>query len=538
MKVGFKKFILCWFLTLTPITALPDFHNIGPTTEIIDLSQFNHIIYIMPKQNSNTAGEEGTKLNPFTSLIQAVAFANKITKQDEKTAILVASGNYTITETITLASNIYLYGGFSNNGKWERDIFAYPTRLIAIENKRMFVLTGSSKIDGFVFTGAKLQGKGSAIYIKSASPEISNNIFIENMSLAPTNWKPKYLHQQANDGGTICGEDHSSPIIRNNLFVENKTEIGRGAAIALNNYCSPIIINNVFIKNIAGLKDPMRSSDGGAISLFNHCQGLIENNIFISNSAIAKNDGGAIFSALWCSPVIKNNIFVDNKCDDDGGAIFIGGQEHRYGKPPDPIPPKDKFYVKILDNIFIANKNLTQKRMNPDGAVRVTMDARGEFIRNICAYNSGLQFQNSDVKISENIILDILSLTRSQNNVAYFVLTNNILLDKPSLNDNVATLENNTFIINENLKSKENFVKFIDDSFTLNSISSKFNPATYTTTLIINTDTLQNLNLKNRVIKADSQWTVIKKVGKNYIEVWGNLQDAVFLYIFPTYKIK
>ncbi|MDZ7765889.1 MAG: hypothetical protein U5K00_15985 [Melioribacteraceae bacterium] len=42
------------------------------------------------------------------------------------------------------------------------------------------------------------------------------------------------------------------------------------------------------------------------------------------------NDGGAVFIALWSSTAVKNNIFVDNECGDDAGALFVGGQEHRY----------------------------------------------------------------------------------------------------------------------------------------------------------------------------------------------------------------
>ena len=87
----------------------------------------------------------------------------------------------------------------------------------------------------------------------------------------------------------------------------------------------------------------MRSSDAGAVSIFNWSDAVIEGNLFISNIADSKNDGGAIFIALWSSAKVNNNLFVDNHSGDDAGALFVGGQEHRYGGLPlDPIPPKDQ----------------------------------------------------------------------------------------------------------------------------------------------------------------------------------------------------
>jgi hypothetical protein len=96
------------------------------------------------------------------------------------------------------------------------------------------------------------------------------------------------MHETANNGGAVFGIDGSSPIIRSNLFVNNTTENGRGAGIAFDNNCKPVIDKNVFINNVAGLNDPMRSSDGGGISVFNWCNAIITDNLFLSNKAIAK----------------------------------------------------------------------------------------------------------------------------------------------------------------------------------------------------------------------------------------------------------
>ena len=163
---------------------------------------------------------------------------------------------------------------------------------------------------------------------------------MRNKTLGPGSWKPKVRHLITNDGGSVYFENGSSPIIANNLFADNRTENGRGAAIALHVNCNGRIINNVFLRNITGLDDPMRSSDGGAVSIFDRSDPVIENNVFLNNQALSENDAGGLFVALWSSPVIRKNIFVGNHCKDDAGALFVGGQEHRYDIPLDPLPSR------------------------------------------------------------------------------------------------------------------------------------------------------------------------------------------------------
>jgi len=497
-------FILLFLNTSTAL-AQPK----GPSTEKINFSEFKHIIYVSKND-----------------IYQAISIAKKIKHENEKVAILVATGDYILNETIEIPENIHLFGGFSNDGKWKRDITKYPTKLIGKENTRMLILSDKTVIDGFIIINAKFRGKGSAIYVNSSSPVISNNIFINNKTLSPPNWKPKYLHEIANDGGAIYCENGASPIIRNNIFAENQTETGRGGAIAFHNECNPIVINNIFINNKTGLNDPMRSSDGGAISLFKWCKGTIKNNIFLSNSALSKNDGGAIFAALWCSPLIKNNLFINNYADDDGGAIFTGGQEHRYDKPPDPIPNENEFYIKIINNIFVSNK--TPKTSNADGAIRFTMNARGEFVNNITYYNNGLKFDNCEIYILENKILDDVSFEKKENNFGKFILKNNILLGKLNSTNASPSYENNI------LKNQANLTS---DSLTLKIISSKFDPLNYSTKL----KTLnQNFpkDIINRIVKANNKWGVIKNLSENYIEVWGNLEGISSICILPSFELK
>jgi hypothetical protein len=158
----------------------------------------------------------------------------------------------------------------------------------------------------------------------------------------------------------------ASPQIENNLFVGNTTEVGRGGAVACHGKASPAIVRNVFLSNEAGQKDPMRSSDGGAISAFDHSHPEIRENLVIGNKALSRNDGGGIFVALWSSPVISGNLIVGNSATDDAGGLFVGGQEHRYGVPLDPVPPAAHFLVRVDRTSSLVTPILLETRRDAD----------------------------------------------------------------------------------------------------------------------------------------------------------------------------
>ncbi len=373
--------------------------DISPRTIKIDESKYNKVIYVL--SSADDVRGNGTKELPYASIKKAVSVSN----DGELTAILVACGRYT-ENNIQLKDGVSLFGGY-DSAEWKRDIYKNRTEIAAEGNGRVIIaadnltidgFNGSGThvtaiIDGFTITEGKYRGLGGAVYFRSSSPIISNNTFTKNITLKPVPWNPKYWHETANDGGAVYFEDGASPIIENNIFAGNKTENGRGAGLACNDHCKPIIRNNLFFNNTAGLDDPMRSSDGGAISIFKWCNAEITGNIILSNEAKASNDAGGVFVALWSSSKIEKNIFVDNEASDDAGALFVGGQEHRYDAPLDPIPPKDKFFVSIINNTFIGNRNSSKN----SGAMRFTMESRGEFINNIVAQNNGVYFQRSEV---------------------------------------------------------------------------------------------------------------------------------------------
>jgi hypothetical protein len=497
-----------------------------PQTQQIDLTKFSKVIYVSSFETNEN--QNGTKENSYTTIKEAVDKLSGLSK-DSQAAVLVSEGNYT-SKTIDLKEYVHLYGGYDSE-TWTRDIEKYKTILTGDGESRILIAEDNTTIDGFTITGAKFRGKGAAVYCDGTSPVITNNTFENNMSLKPLDWNPEYWHETANDGGAIYCKDGASPVIKNNLFVNNKTENGRGGACAFDNNCNPQIINNTFYNNHTGLDDPMRSSDGGAVSIFRWCKGLVKGNLFLSNTADSHNDGGGLFVALWSSTVVKNNLFVDNESGDDGGALFVGGQEHRYDAPLDPYPPKDKFYVTVENNTFIGNRNSS---MN-SGAMRFTMESRGKFSNNIVAQNNGIYFQRSETEITGNLILDNMLVIETKEGLDKSVIADNIIWADFVLDETVAELNNNNMLYTDKFEgSKKAFPGFKDDGMRITVYSANFNKDKNYTELILN----RNIkNLIGRIVKADGKWSVVKSFENKVLQLWGNFSAITEIQILPSYEL-
>ena len=288
---------------------------------------------------------------------------------------------------------------------------------------RVLVAADNTKLDGFEVTGGLLRGPGAGVLIDGTSPVLSNNFFTANQTLAPEDWAPKHLHETAHDGGAVYCTNAGEPDIRNNVFAANRTEVGRGAAIAYDGHCAGAIVNNVLMDNFTGLDDPMRSSDGGAISVFRWSSPVVANNVILGNEARSNNDGGGIFVALWSSAKIRDNLIVGNEAGDDAGGLFVGGQEHRYDAPLDPLPDAEEFYVEVTGNRFFGNRNPS----NNSGATRITMESRGLVGRNVAAQNRGFYLQRSELDVVDNTILEDTLFIESKEGLGQSKFRNNIV---------------------------------------------------------------------------------------------------------------
>jgi len=518
-----------FFISCTrEVSEMKEIQSMGkiyPKTIQVNKSEFEKVFYVSPKGNDSNGG--GTMESPFATIKKAVSMASG----NSKTAVIVGEGIY-LENDIKLANGTSLFGGFSLKS-WTRDVNKYTTTIDGEGKSRIIIAADNLKIDGFTITGGKIRDKGGAIYFKSVSPKISNNIFINNITLKPIPWNPKFWHETANDGGAVYFEDNASPVFENNLFVKNKTENGRGAAIGCNDHCSPVFKNNVFVKNTAGLDDPMRSSDGGAISVFDWGNATVENNIFLSNTSLNHNDAGALFLALWTSAKVDNNLFVDSESGDDAGALFVGGQEHRYNAPLDPLPPADKFYVSITNNKFIGNCNGSKN----SGATRITMESRGQFANNITAFNNGIYFQRSEIAVDHNIILDNFLFIETKKGLKLGSITNNVIwadfdleVDAKIKNNNMRDLYN----VGGNY-SKE--PKFKNDGIRLKVFSTNWTKKGNYSKIYVPTQNFKKDELVNRIVKSGDRYSVVIGNEKNTVQIWGDFPGVTDFEVLPTYTL-
>ncbi len=515
------KYFIVWIVLVGVAFAT------GPRTRMVKAKDFDRVFYVSVR-NGKDEPSGGSLKHPWQTLKFAIQSVSKL-RSLKRVAIWVAEGTYRV-QNLVLPPHLTLVGGFSTDFQ-QRDIFRFATILDGEGKNRILVAGNHTRIDGFIFQNGRIRGKGGAIYCPGVTATITNNIFRSNQTLMPRPWKPRYRHEIANDGGAIYCEGPATIDIHNNLFIENTTEVGRGAGIALHDHVEGNIWGNVFIRNVAGTKDPKRSSDGGAISIFKWSRPRVEENIILYNQAKNHNDAGGIFVALWSSPLIQNNILVANYGDDDGGALFVGGQEHRYDRPLDKMPPADSFQVRILKNTIVGNQNASRN----SGAMRLTMQTRAVFAENVCAFNSGIYFQRSEVTIRNNVILDDFLCKETRKELAPYRILNNVFLGKVILTapaewkDNWQRSETNPL---------SNALEFRDDHLELTVWNTNFRPEIFQTELYVVNPTFQPGQLKGRVVQAGNQWGVIEDNSEHFIQVWGNLDGITNLMVLSTYRIK
>src|SRR5690606_41408031 len=130
----------------------------------------------------------------------------------------------------------------------------------------------------------------------------------------------RVCHEPAHGGGAMACLNGCSAVVRNNLFVRNTTEIGRGGAFACDNEATrerpaaPRVVGNVFVANTASAgQDTARSGDGGAVSFYGYCDGEIVGNGVAENGAASRNDGGGSFGALWAAPLGADHVIAAHR---------------------------------------------------------------------------------------------------------------------------------------------------------------------------------------------------------------------------------
>jgi len=513
--------VLSLVVCVQPVTAGPR-QDVGPQTTRVALNAYHQVRYV--SESSGSDDGSGTRKSPWASISYALS---RITDAGPSNlyALLIAEGTYA-GSTIEMREYVDIYGGFDGL-TWARDIFANRTILDGEKRRRVLVAADNCLLDGFViqrgrvgggagidvYYGYDHTGCGAGIAIVAVSPTISNNIFTDNMTTRPVPWDPKPIvdngkdegwHQRANDGGAISIFDHASPVVANNIFYNNKTEIGSGGAVSSNYYSSPVIINNVFMDNISSTNDPMRSGDGGAINAYERGYVVIQNNIIANNEAACHNDAGGLAVHWWVSALVKDNVVVNNEGGDDGGGMFFAGQKHHIEDWEPDIP--EGYLVEVDGNVLINNR-ASNSESDP---LRTTKLVLAEFTNNIIVEHSqGLYFQNSTVDMFNNTIAGGVRIENDNyyNSNPRCHTYNNIFLD-----DDFGSGSNNY----------EGNPGFVNDGFSVSG-SASFDPDTYLTTVTVSGANYTPGALKKRVVVSGSTWSAIKDNTSNTLWVWGDV---------------
>ena len=506
--------------TLSLRAALP--REVGPKSPVVNLTGYATVAYVDARQGNDLTGN-GSRAKPWASLPRALE--SVAPAAGSRAALLFSAGRYT-QPTFALKPRVDLYGGFASPGG-ARDIYAHATVLDGEETQRIAIGCDDARVDGFHFTRGRVRGKGAALFCDGTSPVIANCVFTLNRTLVPQPWAPALLHETAHDGGAIFCTNTAAPRIEHCYFYDNTTECGRGAALAADRRAAPRITASVFANNRSGIDDPLRSSDGGAISFFGWCGGAVSGCVISANISLARNDAGGIFLALWSAPRIADNVFTANDGGDDAGALFIGGQEHRYGVPLDAFPSAEKFHVFVERNVFVGNTNSAKN----SGAMRVTMESRATFRDNLITENQGgFYLQRSEIIAERNTVWQDWRFVEDKPSLGPSVLTGNIL--KGPFDGKVevrATLSRNMAEPSAGgLDSLPVTDVFLADGQTGEIAGLHYDPATFTTVVTTPAPLSAPDRLTGRPVKfaqgKNGQWGVIKSARAREFMVWGRLE--------------
>lgn len=352
--------------------------------------------------------------------------------------IWVKEGIYSLSSTIYVEKEVYIYGGFkgTETALLERNWQKHITKVDGQGMVECFDVTANAEINGFTISWGRSR-YGAGMYIYNSSPHIANCTFdgnvaeyhgggIFNDSSSPTIANCTFKHNVAGEyGGAICNTD-SSPTITNCTFRENFAT--DGAAISnWNSYqlssIAPNISNCIFWENTADL------TGGGIHNMYSNP--YIANCTFYGNKSFSKIGGGAILNnnsnptitncILWgdSSPEISD---IDSSptvsyCDIQGGYSGTGNIN------ADPLfsdPAKGKVHLKKGSPCIDAGNNISglpEKDLagNPR---KIDGDNDGNTTVDIGAY----EYQVIDIKVNgldESVTLDqsdTLSITITLDN--------------------------------------------------------------------------------------------------------------------------
>jgi len=504
-----------------------DIAAVGPKNSEVDLTAYAEVIHVAPP-GATKAEPDGTKARPLPSVAEAVKRADN-PAAGRRTAVLVAAGTYS-DATVVMREHVDIFGGFDSQA-WQRDIFANTSTLDGLESRRVAIGASNAKLDGFVIRRGRALGHGGGILCDGTSPTITNNLIEENFTVEPANFRSDRIHQQGHFGGGMACLYEAVPVIANNVFRGNWTEIGEGGGIAFYGWHRlpgkprGLVENNVFVGNISGLKDHgrTRSSSGGAISFSHEANHDFRNNVVAHNRAMGRSDAGGVYNEFFSSPVIENNWIVGNEGDDDGGGLYT----MREGEPL------------IRHNLFAGNWTT----MGGVGGVRVSKEGRARVIDNHIVRNlsgGGLYLVDGYLVATGNLIADNLkgAGVRVDQNYEYFQpsrLEGNRIQNNEKGAISLVQTSASPPVVADNL-IREGAPDTTSTSWAITGAT--FDQRLGQTVIRVGSATGAPGELAGRTVWRGTRWSVVAANTQDSITVWGDLtkpEDDSVLHLLHEY---
>jgi len=523
-------------VTLVARAEMPgDIAAIGPRTISVDLSAYAAVYYVAPGASHDAVGD-GTQAKPWPSVALAMQRVEPVAT-GHRIAVLVAAGTYD-DATVQMRGGVDLFGGYSA-GSWQRDIFKNATILDGRHVRRVVLGASDARLDGFIVRRGRAFGDGGAILCDGSSPTISNNRIEDSFTLEPEDFRADRIHQEGHRGGAVACLFDSVPLITNNLFIDNWTEIGDGGALAVYGRSEARehpgmprarIENNVFVDNRAGVREDgrTRSSSGGAVVFSHENSPVFRNNIVAHNRSLGNSDAGGIYNEFICSPTIENNWIVGNEADDDGGGIYT----MRMGEPV------------IRHNLFAGNGTAN----GGVGGVRISKEGRAQVVDNQIVRNrtgGGILDVDGYLIAQGNLIADNLDPSRQSAGIS---LRQSFAYFQPS------RIENNRILRNQGGAILVQKKDVGPPPVLAGNTIQEGPPATDSTTAAITAATFDQSRgqtviqlkgalgdigtLAGRIVWRGDYWSVVVTNQADTITVWGNLAASdsdPALHLMPEY---
>ncbi len=504
---------------------------VGPNAIAVDLSGYAAIHYVAPATDPKMTSD-GTRARPWPSVASAMQHLEPA-DENHRIAVLVGAGTYD-DATIQMREFVDLFGGYSTNS-WQREILKHETVLDGLHTRRVIIGANNARLDGFVVCRGRATGHGGAMLCDGTSPAISNNRFEENSTVPPTDFRSDRIHQEGHRGGAMACLFEAVPVITNNLFINNWTEIGEGGALAVYGWNRlpgnprAQIENNVFVDNRAGTKDygNSRSSSGGAVVFSHEVSSIFRNNVVAHNRSMGNSDAGGIYIEFYSSPTIENNWIVGNEAHDDGGGIYT----MRMGEP-------------LIRHNLIAG-NWTEN--GGVGGIRVSKEGRARVIDNQIVRNQtggGIFCVDGYLIAQANLVADNLDPSLKGAGIGvrqgfeYFQpsqIENNRVLNNEGRAILVATTAGPLPVMTGNRVQEG---PPATNDFALTITGASFNRGSGQTLIRVRETAEAAGKLAGRIVRRGTHWSVVATSQADAVTVWGNMSTAdadPALHLIPDY---